>query len=52
MEKKRKPYTKPMVEGVYLLPDEAVLADCKAAGSSGPSGGTCGIDQCVSVLAS
>ena len=31
----RRPYTKPLIEKVQLVPEEAVLAACKT-GSSGP----------------
>ncbi len=40
----RRPYTKPKLEEVKLVMEEAVLASCKAFTVIGPqdSGGTCG----------
>lgn len=35
----RKPYSKPQLETVRLLPEEAVLQFCKTSGVVGPYGG-------------
>lgn len=41
-QKTKKPYSKPRLKRVNLRPEEAVLGNCKTAGTSGPSGiGTC-----------
>ncbi len=38
---RKKPYTKPAVVKVTLLPEEAVLATCKTDRSKGPATGKC-----------
>jgi hypothetical protein len=43
MNETKKVYVKPAIEGVYLLPDEAVLGVCKTDGAYGPIA-----DDCVS----
>jgi len=52
---KRKPYVKPVIASVNLIPDEAVLGNCKTSGVNGPSGdppvATCAVSAC-SVIAS
>ena len=37
----RRPYRKPQLEQVQLVAEEAVLAQCKVKGGSGPGGGNC-----------
>jgi len=37
----RKPYVKPKIERVRLVPEEAVLAACKGFGGEGPTSPTC-----------
>lgn len=39
MEKKG--YQKPMLEQVRLIAEEAVLANCKVTGETGPNSGDC-----------
>lgn len=34
---KRKPYVKPAIASVNLIPDEAVLGNCKVGSDAGPS---------------
>jgi len=34
---KRKPYVKPAIASVNLIPDEAVLGNCKTGSSIGPT---------------
>ena len=34
---KRKPYVKPAIASVNLIPDEAVLGNCKIGSSLGPT---------------
>ena len=44
----RKPYVKPRMEQVQLLPEEAVLAGgCKTDTSSGPSVPGCELGGCI-----
>lgn len=37
----RKPYCKPRVEQVRLIPEQAVLAGCSVSGASSQIGGDC-----------
>ncbi len=37
MNETKKTYIKPAIEGVYLLPDEAVLGGCKNVRQAGPN---------------
>jgi hypothetical protein len=37
MNETKKVYVKPAIEGVYLLPDEAVLGVCKTQYGNGPA---------------
>jgi len=37
----KKSYTKPEVKQVPLRPEEAVLGNCKVAGTGGPDGANC-----------
>jgi hypothetical protein len=48
--RKKKSYTKPMVEQILLKPEEAVLGICKVNGVSGPpSKSNCGFPlRCLS----
>lgn len=43
-QNKKKPYTKPEVNSVKLVAEEAVLADCKQSGAVGIQ--ACGITNC------
>ena len=45
----RKPYRKPRVERIPLRPEEAVLGNCKIAGSSGPAASSCSSFVCSSL---
>ena len=38
---KKKPYLRPDIRQVELLPDEAVLGLCKTTGTTGPGGQSC-----------
>jgi hypothetical protein len=44
----KKPYTKPRVKRVILVPEEAVLGGCKTASVSGPATANCGTTICFS----
>ncbi len=44
--RRKKPYTKPSVKKVQLLPEEAVLGACKASSISGPATANCGTVTC------
>ena len=46
MDKKRKPYKKPMLNKVKLVPEEAVLGVCKNDLGAGPNQSQCLIPQC------
>ena len=39
----RKPYHKPEIERVRLVPEEAVLGGCKMTGGDAGPGSTCGL---------
>lgn len=46
----RRGYQKPAVEQVRLIAQEAVLAECKNTGQTGPTGGDCAVmSQCPNV---
>ncbi len=46
MGKLRKPYKKPTLKQVKLVPEEAVLGVCKNETATGPSQSQCLIPQC------
>ncbi len=46
MEKIRKPYKKPSLKQVKLVPEEAVLGVCKNDLGAGPNQSQCLIPQC------
>ncbi len=46
MDKIRKPYKKPVLNKVKLVPEEAVLGVCKNSLSAGPNQNNCLIPQC------
>ena len=46
MEKIRKPYKKPTLKQVKLVPEEAVLGVCKNETAAGPNQSQCLIPQC------
>ena len=53
MKERRKPYRKPQVEQVELVPEEAVLGGCKNPNVAGPDTGPgCGgvLNQCYTLL--
>jgi hypothetical protein len=43
----KKPYVKPEVTQVDLVPEEAVLGNCKTANSSGPGRPLCSTIMCM-----
>jgi hypothetical protein len=43
----KKPYVKPEVTQVPLRPEEAVLGNCKIAGSTGPVSTSCASTHCM-----
>ncbi len=45
----KKPYIKPEVTQVPLRPDEAVLAACKTASSTGPVSAACSTFHCRAI---
>jgi hypothetical protein len=49
---RKKPYAKPEVKRVMLRPEEAVLAACKTAKTSGAGQGRCNIPSPCSSLTS
>jgi len=46
MEKIRKPYKKPTLNQIKLVPEEAVLGVCKNETQAGPNQSQCLIPQC------
>jgi len=52
-KRQRKPYRKPEVKRVRLVPEEAVLGGCKNVGTSGPPGlANCGLPSPCSAVGS
>jgi hypothetical protein len=49
---RKKPYVKPTVSRVQLKAEEAVLGNCKTAGSGGPIQATCTSPASCSAIAS
>jgi len=47
----RKPYVPPKLEQIELMPEETLSAGCKMI-ASGPTGGNCIIESCVSDIGS
>lgn len=45
----KKQYTKPVLKKVNLRPEEAVLGNCKTAGTAGPVSGSCTMTSCSSI---
>jgi hypothetical protein len=46
---RKKPYEKPVLRQVPLRPEEAVLGNCKIAGSIGPAASSCSTYVCSSL---
>lgn len=49
---KRKLYEKPQVRAIKLVPEEAVLAPCKAVGGAGGKSNKCGQPACKNTTGS